>query len=447
MNPQLPTARDADTLAIAKEMCELAAHLHAGTARLARLAAQFDSANGWAGDGMRSCAQWLSINTGHSLMGGETLVRVGRALETLSLIAEAFASGELSLDKVRELCRVATPKDEDVWLELARQASGSQLTRIVRACRRCMRQSDPDQAAAQRMGRGLWTYWDDDGTLHLRGVLSAEDGARVHAALERVRGALPEPSVDGGDPADDRRAAHRADALVVLCDRALAGDEDGCERPVVVPQLVVHVDAGVLTGADPGGRCHLDGGPWLSPEVARRIGCDTEVIAITERDGLPIDVGRARRTVSVPLRRALHVRDGFCRLPGCPVPARFTHAHHLLHWLDDGPTDLDNLASLCGTHHRQVHAGRVRILRQANGELRFETADGRLIEVRAQALDESERDPMALRCRLAGEEFVKRLSAGTPCAGDAGASFDLDHAVGVIVDECERRRERDGPDG
>jgi hypothetical protein len=39
------------------------------------------------------------------------------------------------------------------------------------------------------------------------------------------------------------------------------------------------------------------------------------------------------------------------------------------------------------------------------------------------------------------------LTASTPCAGDAGAPFDLDHAVGVLVDACELRRERDGPDG
>src|SRR5690242_18477865 len=101
MNSQLPTARDAATLELAREMCELAAHLHAGTARLARLAAEFDRAEGWAGDGMRSCAQWLSINTGHGLAAAGDLVRVGHALETLPLISEAFASGELSLDKVR----------------------------------------------------------------------------------------------------------------------------------------------------------------------------------------------------------------------------------------------------------------------------------------------------------------------------------------------------------
>jgi hypothetical protein len=446
VNAQLPTAADPESLEIAREMCELAAHLHAGTARLAQLAAHFDARGGWTGAGMRSCAQWMSINTGHGLGTGETVVRIGHALQTLPGIAEAFASGELSFDKVRELVRVATPADEEVWLELAREASAAQLTRIVRACRRCLRQADPDRAAAQRAERGLWTYWDDDGTLRLRAVLSAEDGARVHAALESVRRSLDEPSEAGGDPADDRHAAHRADALVVMCDRALAGEEAG-ERPVVVPQLVVHVDAGVLTGADPGGRCHLDGGPWLSPEVARRIGCDTEIVAITERDGLPIDVGRARRTVSLPLRRALQVRDGFCRYPGCAVPARCTHAHHLEHWIDGGPTILANLCSLCGGHHRDLHEGRVRIVRGVDGELRFETPDGQPIVVRAEGLEEEDRDPVLVRCRLIGEQLAYELTASTPCAGDAGASFDLDHAVGVIVDACELLRQRDGPDG
>jgi hypothetical protein len=407
VNAQLPTAADAESLAIAREMCELAAYLHAGTARLAQLAARFDERGGWTGEGMRSCAQWLSIDTGHGLASGEALVCIGHALETLPRIAAAFASGELSPGKVRELCRVATPADEDIWLEVARRASAAQLTRIVRAGRRCMDQADPDQAAVQRAQRGLWTVWDDDGTLRLRAVLSPEDGARVHAALEAVRRSLPAPSRESGDPADDR----------------------------------------VLTGADPAGRRHLDGGPWLSSEVARRIGCDTEVVAITEREGLPIDVGRARRIVPLPLRRALQVREGFCRFPGCAVPARFTRAHHLEHWIDGGPTDLDNLCSACWKHHRLVHEGRVRIRRGVDGELRFEAADGQPIVVRPQGLEEGENDPVLIRCRLIGRQMAYELMASTPCAGDAGAPFDLDRAVGVIVDACQPRRERDGPDG
>jgi hypothetical protein len=79
---------------------------------------------------------------------------------------------------------------------------------------------------------------------------------------------------------------------------------------VVVPGLVVHVDAALLTGDDPDGRCHLEDGPALPESVLRRIGCDTQMVAITERDGLPIDVGRARYIVPTPLRRAIQARAG-----------------------------------------------------------------------------------------------------------------------------------------
>jgi predicted restriction endonuclease len=29
--------------------------------------------------------------------------------------------------------------------------------------------------------------------------------------------------------------------------------------------------------------------------------------------------------------------------------------HHIIHWSDGGPTELDNLVSLCRPHHRAVH--------------------------------------------------------------------------------------------
>jgi hypothetical protein len=31
------------------------------------------------------------------------------------------------------------------------------------------------------------------------------------------------------------------------------------------------------------------------------------------------------------------------------------HAHHIIHWADGGPTDLNNLVLLCGEHHRILH--------------------------------------------------------------------------------------------
>jgi hypothetical protein len=442
MNHQLPTARDEETLAIARDVCDLAAHTHAGMAQLARRAAAFDSAEGWTGEGIRSCAHWLSINTGFGLSTGEALVTVGHALERLPLIAAAFGAGELSFDKVRELSRVATPADEQIWVELARQASGSQLSRIARACRRAMEADAPGRDAAQRARRGLWSSWDEDGMVRIRAVLAPEDGVKLERALQSVIRDLPE---DGAEPADDHHAARRADALVAVCERALVPAEERGDRPVVIPGLVVHVDAALLTGDDPDGRCHLEDGPALPESVMRRIGCDTQVVAITERDGLPIDVGRARYIVPTPLRRALQARDRFCRFPGCPVSARQAHAHHIEHWLDDGKTDLDNLVSLCGYHHRRLHDREYRIEPDAGGELRFETASGAVIRVRSQGLDEAEQDPVLLRCRLAGQQAL--IDASTAAAGDAGAPYDLDYAVDVITDACAFARARAGPDG
>ncbi len=41
-------------------------------------------------------------------------------------------------------------------------------------------------------------------------------------------------------------------------------------------------------------------------------------------------------------------------LPGCGR-TRWVHVHHVVHWADGGPTDLDNLVTLCPAHHKLVH--------------------------------------------------------------------------------------------
>ena len=50
--------------------------------------------------------------------------------------------------------------------------------------------------------------------------------------------------------------------------------------------------------------------------------------------------------------------------------------HHVVHWIDGGPTDLANMISLCPRHHRNVHSGRLRI-GTTGGVFRFRARDGR----------------------------------------------------------------------
>jgi HNH endonuclease len=56
---------------------------------------------------------------------------------------------------------------------------------------------------------------------------------------------------------------------------------------------------------------------------------------------------------------------------------RHAQGHHLQHWANGGPTRLDNLALLCRRHHRAVHEEGYRVVREADGTLRFRTPAGR----------------------------------------------------------------------
>jgi Domain of unknown function (DUF222)/HNH endonuclease len=81
----------------------------------------------------------------------------------------------------------------------------------------------------------------------------------------------------------------------------------------------------------------------------------------------PLEVGRTSRVVTSAQRTALAVRDGGCVFAGCDRPLAWCEAHHLVHWLDGGPTDLANLALLCRAHHRAVHEGGWRLERGPDG--------------------------------------------------------------------------------
>jgi HNH endonuclease len=82
-----------------------------------------------------------------------------------------------------------------------------------------------------------------------------------------------------------------------------------------------------------------------------------------------LEVGRTSRVVTAAQRAALVVRDGGCAVPGCDRPPAWCEAHHLVHWLHGGATDLANLALVCRAHHRAVHEGGWRLTRQPDGHL------------------------------------------------------------------------------
>jgi hypothetical protein len=99
----------------------------------------------------------------------------------------------------------------------------------------------------------------------------------------------------------------------------------------------------------------LEAGPRVSADALTAILCDatTEVIARTE-DGRLMEYGRRLRIAPPSMRRAILFRDGnVCVADACESRYRI-EAHHIVPWTEGGPTDPDNLISLCWFHHHVV---------------------------------------------------------------------------------------------
>lgn len=367
-----PPIPDSDT-ALAEELTRLAGHINAAQHRFLKLLAALIDREAWGGDsGMKSPAHWLNYYCGIDLGAAREKVRVARALDTLPLIDSAFASGAISYSKVRAMTRSATPQNEATLLNVARHGTAQHVEKLVRQHRRVLRLNAEETNSHQF--RDLSYYYDDDGMLVIRGRFAPEEGAVLLKALEaamdqaeRERGeqedqgsknVSAETPVQG--PAPKTFPQKRADALSRLAEHYLAGDPEGTQ-PLSNGdkyQVCVHLDARRNSPLGSIGMTRmLEDGPPLPEATFRRLACDASLLTvIREEDGNVLNIGRRSRAVPPTIRRALKIRDGGCRYPGCGQ-IRYVDAHHIQHWCDGGETSLDNLVLLCRHHHRLLHEG------------------------------------------------------------------------------------------
>jgi hypothetical protein len=134
----------------------------------------------------------------------------------------------------------------------------------------------------------------------------------------------------------------------------LAGSAPGSVNDLVDAAIAGH---GRRSGVPvPGIGGTTEWGGLLPPETVRRLACDSAINRIIlGPDDVPISAGRRTRLGTAAMRRVLIARDGGCRFHGCDRPPAWTQLHHIVHWADGGPTDLDNLILLCGHHHHRLH--------------------------------------------------------------------------------------------
>ncbi|MDR7380996.1 HNH endonuclease signature motif containing protein [Promicromonospora iranensis] len=111
--------------------------------------------------------------------------------------------------------------------------------------------------------------------------------------------------------------------------------------------------SGLLSG---GGPVFTETGDRAPRALLRRLACDSAVTRIVfGPDGAVLDVGRAQRTVTGQMRRAVIARDQHCVFPGCDQPPSRCEVHHAItHWAHGGNTSVSNSALLCWYHHQLV---------------------------------------------------------------------------------------------
>ncbi len=220
------------------------------------------------------------------------------------------------------------------------------------------------QDKAKRLVRLPQPYDDGSGAFDYHLVLDVEGKNVLEAALGPL--SAPRP-VDGPQgrvpdlPSSDRR---RGDALVELVRRAVAA---AAGLPATTKtQLFVTIDVDRLTGevragtvlAGPG--TGSGAGDVLAAATIRRLACDATILPVVlGSPGQVLDLGYGRRCFTAGQTKALWLRDGGCSMPGCTIPATWCDGHHLVHWADGGPTNLDNAALRCGHHHTLVHTRRL----------------------------------------------------------------------------------------
>jgi hypothetical protein len=333
-----------------EELAELAGQRNAIDGRIVEIVAEVDRDELWGATGARSVAGLVAWKMGASAANAKAIATVAHRSAAFPRCVGELREGRLSLDQVGVIAARAADGSDEHYAQLAAVATVNQLHTAVKLEPRPDPDPRPDpQASITKTGNDTSTSW--------RITLAHDEAAKFDAALRSHLDALiaewKHDHENGGGGSDQRPPMpDTVDAFLRLVEAGW--DAEATRRPHGQhTTVVVHVDVAQRAAA-----LHL--GPLLTDADRRYLSCDATCEVWFERAGRPLGVGRATRTVSRRLRRALEHRHPTCAVPGCGA-TRGLHAHHLRHWEDGGPTDLDNLVLVCPYHHRAHHRGLITI--------------------------------------------------------------------------------------
>jgi hypothetical protein len=336
--------------------------------RASDLAARFAGSDEYDEQGCATAIDWIRLNCHLTSTAAADLVSVGKNLRRMPESVQAVSNGEIGFAHLKAMARTAaalgTKFDEAPLLEKARESSPGKFYYLCQHYRHAAdRKGFEAEQKEQVENRMLWISTAEDGTVQLTGYFDPEGGATLRTAFE--------PLARRSGAHDDRSREKRlADAAVEVAAHALEMGlipQQGSQRT----HLQVTTSLETLLGLPGAPAADLEFASLpISSKTVERLACDCSVTRILlGSNSMVIDVGRAKRTISGPARKALNVRDRGCTWPGCERPASWTSGHHIQHWLHGGNNQPPNLTLLCYRHHWMVHEGNWQIVRGDDGRM------------------------------------------------------------------------------
>lgn len=324
----------------------------------------------------------------------------GARVKAAAVCAERFRYGGERLPPQRPVLAAArvdgvvSPEHTSVIVDALDRVPTGTSAEDVAAAEECLvaEAARFEPAVVARLGRRILDHIDPDGTLRdhawkhrirtasltrhhdgtgsLRATLTPEALETWQAVLDPL--ARPQPTgPEGPDPRTPGQRLHDGlhDAGTRLLDSGSLPASGGTPATIVIHVTKAQYDAQRAARHDasiPGAAARASASPGLAetghgnlvPVPAAFAMADQAAVCTVLSDGrdVPLRLARASRIATPGQTIALAARDRGCTFPGCDRPAAWSQRHHVVPWYAGGHTDLDNLALVCGYHHRTFEA-------------------------------------------------------------------------------------------
>jgi len=263
-------------------------------------------------------------------------IRLARRLESLPMVKEQVASGELGYTKAREISSVADPTNELEWVKVAKEQSRRELEATVRQAKKLasqQRKENPDQG--ELMPRPASIAPPAIVPVRVGFELTPAQYARYEAMLAKIS-----------------HRESKADLLLDMVEALLVADKNAPRGAFADPHYQIHIHecptCAKATVQTPKGEMELT---ETQAEAARE---DAQIHKPGERN---------KSTIPPRIRREVLARDRHqCRRKGCNH-TRFLEIHHIIPRAAGGTNDPENLVTLCTACHELWH-----VLEQRNRE-------------------------------------------------------------------------------